>query len=132
MRLNQLPADQSGDTPRGGAGAGTAGGSGTLQHSGGPWTRAAGTADDLRISTESTKKHLQSGHTGVSKGAEGLASVEVLTTVLASWEQRLEAVRGECESLGPKLRAVAKEMGEREAATVAAVRSVSVPTGGRE
>lgn len=92
MQLNQLPADQGGDTPTGGAKTGATGGSGTLKHSGGPWTRAAGAAEDLRISTESTKKHLQSGHTGVSKGAEGLASVEVLTTVRTSGEDSGERV----------------------------------------
>ncbi|MFI2510031.1 amino acid ABC transporter permease [Streptomyces sp. NPDC018972] len=132
MQLNQLPADQGGGTSTGEPKTGTAGGSGTLRHSGGPWTRAAGAADDLRISTESTKKNLQSGHAGVSKGAEGLASLEVLRTVLTSWEKRLEAVRGECESLEPKLRAVAKEMGERDGAIAAEVRAVGVPTGGRE
>ncbi|MFG3004012.1 amino acid ABC transporter permease [Streptomyces calvus] len=131
MQLNQLPADQGGGTSTGESKT-ESGGSGTLRHSGGPWTRAAGTAGDLRISTESTNKNLLSGHAGVSKGAEGLASLEVLKSVLTSWERRLEAVRDECESLEPKLRAVAKEMGEREGAIAASVRAVSVPTGGRE
>ncbi|BAC72290.1 MULTISPECIES: hypothetical protein [Streptomyces] len=131
MQLNQLPADQGGSTPTGGSKPGLNGGSGTLRHSNGPWTHAAGTADDLRISTESTKKSLQSGHTGVSAGAEGLASLGALKTVLTSWEKRLEAVRDECESLEPKLRAVAKDMGEYDSAVAAKARAVHVSDGGK-
>ncbi|MFF6995817.1 amino acid ABC transporter permease [Streptomyces sp. NPDC008313] len=131
MQLNQLPADQGGSTPTRGAKPGSDGGSGTLRHSNGPWTHAAGTADDLKISTESTRKSLQSGHTGVSTGAEGLASLGALKTVLTSWEKRLEAVRDECESLEPKLRAVAKDMGEHDSAVAAKARAVHVSDGSK-
>ncbi|MET9506065.1 amino acid ABC transporter permease [Streptomyces sp. NPDC006622] len=131
MRLNQLPADEGGSIPAGESKPGSHGGSGTLRHSNGPWTHAAGTADDLRTSTESTMKSLHSGHTGVSTGAEGLLSLGALKTVLTSWEKRLEAVRDECESLEPKLRAVAKDMGEYDSAVAAEARAVHVSDGGK-
>lgn len=131
MQLNQLPADLGGSAPTGGAKTGTGGGSGTLLHSNGPWSRAAGTADDLKTRTESTKKSLQSSHTRVSSGAAGLASLGALKTVLTSWENRLEAVRSECESLEPKLRAVARDMGETDSAVATKAHSVRVSEGGK-
>ncbi|MFK0023495.1 amino acid ABC transporter permease [Streptomyces sp. NPDC090798] len=132
MQLNQLPADPGGSTPTSGSTTGTGGGSGTLRHSNGPWSRAAGTADDLRISTQSTKNGLQSSHTGVPNGAAGLASLSALTTVLTSWEKRLESVRDECESLEPKLRAVARDLGEVDGAVAAKARAVHVSEGGKD
>ncbi|MGM9386971.1 hypothetical protein [Streptomyces antibioticus] len=49
-----------------------------------------------------------------------------------SWEKRLEAVRDECESLEPKLRAVAKDMGEYDSAVAAKTRAVHVSDGGKD
>ncbi|MEU3686862.1 hypothetical protein [Streptomyces narbonensis] len=92
------------------------GGSGNLKHSGGPWTSASGTADELRTSTETSRSALGPGHEGVEAGAAGLASVAALKSVLTSWEERLRAVRDECEQLKGPLLAVAKEMGETETA----------------
>lgn len=132
MQLNQLPADPGGSTPSGGSKTGMGGSSGTLRHSNGPWSRAAGTADDLRISTQSTKNGLQSSHTGVSNGAAGLASLGALKTVLSSWEKRLEAVRDECESLEPKLRVVARDLGEVDGAVAAKSRAVHVSEGSKD
>ena len=63
-------------------------------------------------------------------GGSGLASLGALKTVLTSWEKRLEAVRDECESLEPKLRAVSKDMGEYDSAVAAKVRAVHVSEGG--
>ncbi len=97
-------------------GAGAGGGTGTLKHHGGPWTSASGTADDLRTSTETSRALLGPGHEGIAAGAAGLGSVAALKGVLTSWEDRLRAVRDECDRLGGALLAVAKEMGETEIA----------------
>ncbi|MEV0735455.1 amino acid ABC transporter permease [Streptomyces sp. NPDC050549] len=129
MQLNQMVPDSGGSAPASGAKTGTGDDSGSLRHTNGPWGRAADTADDLKTSTESTKKSLQSSHTGVSSGASGLASLSALKTVLTSWENRLEAVRDECESLDPKLRAVAKDMGETDSTVAAKARAVHVSEG---
>lgn len=125
MQLNQLPADPGGST------GGDNGGGGTLKHSHGPWTRAADAADDLRTSTNNSKTDLSSAHEGVGSGAEGLASLGALKSVLASWEKRLGAVRDECEALGPKLRQVAQDMGEVDVSVAAKADSVKVTGTGR-
>ncbi|MGW0788561.1 hypothetical protein ACWD04_09945 [Streptomyces sp. NPDC002911] len=54
----------------------------------------------------------------------GLASVASLTAVLESWDERLVAVRGECDYLEGALLKVAKEMGEAETAVDKSLRSV--------
>ncbi|MBT2438759.1 hypothetical protein J7E93_01180 [Streptomyces sp. ISL-36] len=95
-------------------GSGT--GAGNLKHSGGPWTSASGTSGELRTSTEKSRAALRPGHEGVSAGAAGFASVASLTSVLKSWEDRLAAVRDECDQLEGTLLKVAKEMGETEVA----------------
>jgi hypothetical protein len=94
----------------------TLSGPGNLKHSGGPWTSASGTSGELRTSTEKSRAALRPGHEGVSAGAAGLASVASLTGVLTSWEDRLRAVRDECDQLEGALLKVAKEMGETETA----------------
>ncbi|MEU1231190.1 hypothetical protein [Streptomyces sp. NPDC005828] len=98
---------------------GTGGGAnGKLKHSGGPWTSASATATagDLRTSTETSRAALGPGHEGVEAGAVGLSSVAALKSVLTSWEERLRAVRDECDQLKGTLSTVAKEMGETETA----------------
>ncbi|MBT2404842.1 MULTISPECIES: hypothetical protein [unclassified Streptomyces] len=96
---------------------GTGGGvTGNLKHSNRPWTSASGTAGDLRTSTETSRLALGPGHEGVEAGAAGLSSVVALKSVLTSWEERLQAVRDECEQLKGTLLTVAKEMGETETA----------------
>lgn len=128
MRLNQLPADPGGST----SGTVGGGGAGTLKHSHGPWTRAAGAADDLRTGTGKSKTDLVTAHDGMESGAEGLASLGALQAVLTSWESRLGAVRDECESLGPKLLQVARDMGETDATVGAKADSVKVADTGRD
>lgn len=91
------------------------GGTGGLEHSNGPWTSASGTAGDLRTSTETSRSALGSGHEGVVSAGAGLSSVAALQGVLTSWEERLQAVRDECEQLKGSLLTVAKEMGETDA-----------------
>ncbi|GAA3931458.1 hypothetical protein GCM10022244_45360 [Streptomyces gulbargensis] len=108
-------------------GPGGGGGSGRLRHSGGPWTGAAGTAGDLRTSTETSRTALGRGHEGVAAGAAGLTSVAALTGVLTSWEERLRAVRDECEQLKGALLTVAKEMGETETAIERSFQGVGGP-----
>jgi hypothetical protein len=100
---------------RSGGSSGT-GGEGSLKHTGGPWTSASGAAGTLRTSTENSRSRLRPAHDGVAAGAVGLASVAALTAVLKSWEERLAAVRGECDYLEGALSKVAKEMGETEIA----------------
>ncbi|MYT91746.1 hypothetical protein GTY40_11875 [Streptomyces sp. SID8359] len=105
-----------------------AAGTGTLKHSKGPWTGASGTAADLRTRTETSRSALRRGHEGVDAGAAGLSSVAALKQVLTSWEDRLQSVRDECEHLEGALLAVAKEMGETEAAVEKSFRGVRVPS----
>jgi hypothetical protein len=126
MQLNQLPADPGGSTS-----GNTAGGAGTLKHSHGPWTRAAGAADDLRTSTGNARTDLSSAHDGVGSGATGLTSLGALRSVLASWEKRLGAVRDECDALGPTLRQVAQDMGEVDVEVAAKADSVKVTGTGK-
>ncbi|MFF2571950.1 hypothetical protein ACIRQF_17905 [Streptomyces sp. NPDC101191] len=91
-----------------------ASGSADLQHSGGPWTSASGTAGELRTSTETSRSALGPGHEGVTTGGAGLGAVAALAGVRKSWEDRLTAVRDECEALRGNLLTVAKEMGETD------------------
>ncbi|MER6020912.1 hypothetical protein [Streptomyces anulatus] len=107
------------------AGAGSAG-TGRLKHSKGPWTSASGTADDLRTRAGTSRSVLGRGHEGVEAGAAGLSSVAALKSVLTSWEERLQAVRDECEQLKGNLLTVAKEMGESETAVKSSLKGVAV------
>ncbi|WP_103534903.1 hypothetical protein [Streptomyces sp. SM11] len=107
-------------------GAGT-GGTGNLSYSKGPWTSASSTADDLRTRTETSRTALGRGHEGVETGAAGLSSVTALKGVLTSWEERLQAVRDECEQLEGTLLTVAKEMGETETAIKTSFKGGHVP-----
>ncbi|MFV2118866.1 hypothetical protein ACE14D_10655 [Streptomyces sp. Act-28] len=110
-----------------GGGGGTSG-QGRLKHTGGPWGRASSTAAQLSTSTEKSRAALGPGHDGVSAGASGLASAASLTSVLKSWEDRLSAVRDECDHLEGALRKVAVEMGETDVAVKDSI--TPVKTGG--
>ncbi|MFF8287655.1 hypothetical protein ACF068_00300 [Streptomyces sp. NPDC016309] len=105
-------------------------GPGTLTHSGGPWTAASGTAGELRVRTEGSRRSLGTGHHAVRSPGTGLASVASLQAVLTSWEERLALVRDECAYLTGALSAVAKELGETDTGVGQAVGAVR--TGGRE
>ncbi|MFG2214944.1 amino acid ABC transporter permease [Streptomyces sp. NPDC048685] len=111
----------------GGYATSAGGGTGRLKHKGGPWTEAAGTADDLQTTTSTCRVELRSAHEGVGGGLEGLASLGSLKTVLNSWEERLKAVREECSSLEPKLRQVAVEFREVDAEVGDKTKAVKVP-----
>ncbi|QEV20599.1 hypothetical protein [Streptomyces alboniger] len=126
MQLNQSPADQ------GGSNGGGNGGAGTLRHTDKPWTRAAQTAKDLRTSMGQAKTDLHAGHVGAAGAAEGLASAKALKAVLTSWEKRLTAVKTECDSLEPKLRQVAVDMGELDAKVGAKGDAIQLPDPRRE
>ncbi|MER7515282.1 hypothetical protein [Streptomyces sp. NPDC126499] len=106
-----------------GGGAGGAG-DGDLRHSGGPWTKAAASAEALTTSMGIARSRLTSAHDGVAAGTAGLTSAATLRTVLTSWEERIGTVRDECDSLAPALRRVAKEQGEQDTAVKAAFGSV--------
>ncbi|MCX4504102.1 hypothetical protein [Streptomyces anulatus] len=108
------------------AGAGS-GGTGRLKHSKGPWTSASGTAGDLRTRAGTSRSVLGRGHEGVEAGVAGLSSGAALKSVLTSWEERLQAVRDECEQLKGLLLTVAKEMGESETAVKSSLKGVHVP-----
>ncbi|MFJ9885999.1 hypothetical protein ACIQRW_09060 [Streptomyces sp. NPDC091287] len=103
-----------------------AGGTGRLKYSKGPWTSASGTAGELRTRAETSRSVLGRGHEGVAAGAAGLSSAAALKSVLTSWEERLQAVRDECEQLKGNLLTVAKEMGESETGTKASFKGVHV------
>ncbi|MFJ2915985.1 amino acid ABC transporter permease [Streptomyces sp. NPDC087307] len=122
MQINGL---QRGDGSGGSTGGG--GGTGTLKHKGGPWTKAAGTADGLQTSTITAKADLRRAHDGTAGGLAGLASLGALTSVLTSWEERLGRVRTECGSLEPKLRQVAVEFAEVDAEVGNSAKAVAVP-----
>lgn len=93
---------------RPGATAGPAGAAegGDLRHSGGPWLRAAGAADQLVTHLGSVKGELEAAHRGLIAGAGALDALVELGAVRASWERRIEEAGGECGSLAGKLRAV--------------------------
>lgn len=128
MQLNQLPADSSGSGPSG-SGNGAGGGE-RLKHAARPWSRAASTADDLRISTNTTRSTLTTAHGGLAEGITGLVSLAEIKKVLASWETRLGAVRDECETLEPKLRKVGRELVGVDAETATKVGAVTVSQNG--
>ncbi|MFG3238869.1 amino acid ABC transporter permease [Streptomyces sp. NPDC094461] len=111
----------------GGSATSTGTGVGRLKHKGGPWTEAAGTADDLQTVTSTCRVDLRSAHEGMGGGLEGLASLGSLKTVLNSWEERLKAVREECSSLEPKLRQVAVDFREVDAGVGDKAKAVEVP-----
>ncbi|WP_435877668.1 hypothetical protein [Streptomyces anulatus] len=104
-----------------------AGGTGRLKYSKGPWTSASGAAGALRTRAETSRSVLGRGHEGVAAGAVGLSSAMALKSVLTSWEERLRAVRDECDQLKGNLLTVAKEMGESETAVKSSLKGVHVP-----
>ncbi|GHC89257.1 hypothetical protein GCM10010349_77040 [Streptomyces flavofungini] len=112
-------------------GAGSADGTGreavSLRHTRKPWMHAAGVADDLSTATRVARTDLRAAHEGVVSGAEGLASLGTLNTVLTSWKRRLSAVRDECVSLQPSLRSAARELGEIDVKVGAETDAVQVP-----
>ncbi|MFF1452642.1 amino acid ABC transporter permease [Streptomyces sp. NPDC058274] len=122
MQLNSLQGEGGYAKPSGGGG-----GTGTLKHKGGPWTKAAGTADDLQTSTITARGDLRSAHGGIGGGLAGLSSLGALKTVQKSWIDRLGRVRGECRDLEPKLRQVAVDLGEVDAEVGNKAKAVSVP-----
>ncbi|MFJ9035597.1 amino acid ABC transporter permease [Streptomyces sp. NPDC102406] len=122
MQLNSLQGEGGYAKP-----SGSGGGTGTLKHKGGPWTKAAGTADDLQTSTIDAQVALHSAHEGTGGGLTGLASLGSLKTVHKSWHDRLGRVREECSSLEPKLRQVAVDLGEVDADVANKAKAVPVP-----
>lgn len=121
----QINGLQGEDSPADAAGGG--GGTGTLKHKRGPWTKAAGTADDLQTSTITAKADLRRAHDGTADGLAGLSSVGALKSVLTSWDERLGRVREECSSLEPKLRQVAVDVAEVDAEAGNRAKAVVVP-----
>ncbi|WP_404957000.1 hypothetical protein [Streptomyces sp. 147326] len=95
----------SADAPGGGGGE-------DLAHSGGPWSKAAVAAGELRITTAEGLGKMAAAHEGVEAGTAGLSATAALAAVRASWEKRVAAVRDECGSVQSALRNVAREIGE--------------------
>ncbi|MFJ1595518.1 hypothetical protein [Streptomyces sp. NPDC088261] len=95
-----------------------------LRHTTGPWTSASGTANTLRTNAERSRARLRPAHEGMVAGGRGLSAVAAATAVLASWEERLAAVRGECAYLAGALNQVGRELGETDAAVGSALRVV--------
>ncbi|WP_412077192.1 hypothetical protein ACLF6K_20290 [Streptomyces xanthophaeus] len=96
----------------GGGGGGGQGDDKDLAHSGGPWSKAAAAAGELRISTSEALGKMAAAHEGVGAGTAGFEATAALATVRTSWEKRLAAVRDECGSLRPELLSVARDIGE--------------------
>ncbi|WP_202534348.1 hypothetical protein [Streptomyces sp. SID3212] len=111
-----------------GGGAG-AGGGADVRHSAGPWTRAAGAAEALRTHLGQVRPEFAAAHAGLAGGTEGLAVADVLRTVRTSWERRIDTAAGECGSLAGSLRAVAKDLGESDAAVRVALAGVGAGVG---
>ncbi|MEL5957530.1 amino acid ABC transporter permease [Streptomyces sp. CLV115] len=122
LQLNSLPGEGGQADPSGGGGS-----TGTLRHKGGPWTKAAGTADGLQTGTITAKVDLRKAHDGISGGLAGLSSLGALKSVLTSWDERLGRVRAECSSLEPKLRQVAADFAEVDAEVGERTKAVVVP-----
>ncbi|MET7358032.1 amino acid ABC transporter permease [Streptomyces sp. NPDC005562] len=122
MQINSLQGEGGYAEPSGGGG-----GTGTLKHSGGPWTKAASTADDLQTSTITARVDLRSAHDGTGGGLVGLSSSGALKAVLTSWNDRLGRVREECGALEPMLRQVAVDLGEVDAEVGNKAKAVRVP-----
>ncbi|MFC9856683.1 MULTISPECIES: hypothetical protein [unclassified Streptomyces] len=110
--------------------AGPTGGGTELRHSDGPWTRAAGGAEALRTHMGPVAAELEAAHEGLMAGAGALAALAELGAVRDSWERRIEAARGECDSLAGKLRAVARAQGETNEAVKSAFAPMSPHGGG--
>ncbi|WP_327235844.1 hypothetical protein OG349_19675 [Streptomyces sp. NBC_01317] len=108
---------------------GGAGGGADVRHSAGPWTRAAGAAEALRAHLGQVRPEFAAAHAGLAGGTEGLAVADVLRTVRTSWERRIDTAMGECGSLAGSLRAVAKDLGESDAAVRVALAGVEVGAG---
>ncbi|MBW1601611.1 hypothetical protein JJV70_05705 [Streptomyces sp. JJ66] len=102
---------------------------GKLRHSAGPWTSASNSVDGMANVLAQAKNKLETSHENIAAEGAGLASVSKLTKVRETWVERLESAREECENLAPKLRAVAKEHGENEAATTSTFKGAQAPTG---
>lgn len=112
------------------AGATGAGKGGDLRHSGGPWLRAAGGADQLVTHLGPVKGELAAAHQGVTSGAGSLSALAELSAVRTSWERRIEKARGECGSLAGKLRAVVRGQSQVNEAVRSGFDRVKTPTGG--
>ncbi|MFD9873614.1 hypothetical protein [[Kitasatospora] papulosa] len=82
-----------------------------LEHSDGPWLRAAGGADELRAHLAPVRQELGLAHQGLMSGAGRLAALAELAAVRESWERRIQAAQGECGSLADKLREAARIQG---------------------
>ncbi|MFD5201287.1 hypothetical protein ACFWM7_14280 [Streptomyces sp. NPDC058375] len=109
--------------------AGQAGGAGggDLLHSGGPWQRAAGGADQLVTLLGPVKGDLETAHQGLTAGAGALSALAELSTVRASWERRIEGARAECGSLAGKLRAVTRGQSQTNEAVKSGFDRVKTP-----
>ncbi|MEU6403586.1 hypothetical protein [Streptomyces sp. NPDC046985] len=112
----------------GGGGAG--GGSGPdLKASQGPWTKAAGVAQDLRTATDAGLTELRTAHEGVKSGAAGFTSTAALDEILGTWEKRLTSVRDECERLHGALAKAGRDFGEVDPAVAGKVHGVRAGDG---
>ncbi|MFG3408970.1 hypothetical protein [Streptomyces sp. NPDC048142] len=116
--------------PAGSAGAAGAAGGEDLRHSGGPWLRAAGGADQLVTHLGPVKGELERAHQGLTAGAGALSAPAELSAVRVSWERRIEQARGECGSLAGKLRAVVQSQVQVNEAVKSGFDGVKTSSGG--
>ncbi|MFE9488439.1 MULTISPECIES: amino acid ABC transporter permease [unclassified Streptomyces] len=93
----------------------------------GPWTAAAGVAQELRTSTHNGLTELKKSDDGMGGGAKGFDCAAALTEIQPTWEARLEAVRDECDQLHGTLGKTGKQFGEIDHDVRSEVGSVHVP-----
>ncbi|MEU9061077.1 hypothetical protein AB0D13_20055 [Streptomyces sp. NPDC048430] len=103
-----------------------------LNHSDGPWLRAAGGAAELATHLAPVRGDLGLAHQGLMAGAGRLTALAELAAVRESWERRFQAAQGECGSLAAKLRDVARTQGATNEAVRSSFAAVAVPCQGGE
>ncbi|WP_405889382.1 hypothetical protein OG427_02375 [Streptomyces sp. NBC_00133] len=96
------------------AGPGNGSNESDLKASKGPWTTAAGVADQLHTKTKTSLTDLNLAHEGLTWGLEGFTIGATLAEVRRGWEKRLRSVRDECARLDGVLKSVGKDFGEIE------------------
>ena len=91
MQLNQLPADQSGPSPSGGA-------SGKLRSDRAAWSKAGKGVGTLRDNIGKALTKLEDGQTGLGK-ASGYLTGAAQQSVYDSWERRVKDISELCDGL---------------------------------
>jgi hypothetical protein len=87
---------------------------GTHKASEKPWTAAAGVAGELHQDMQTDITGLGHAHEGFGSGTAGFASAAALKGIFGGWNDRLGAVRDECERLDGSLKTAGAKFGEND------------------